>query len=178
MQERENHNSEISNQTKRHIHIWARWMVIFRRRLQKLRLQWAIIVHNYLILISNTSMLQKRNQYKRIIAEKYWYHYPYLLTTQFYLHHIYISLLFNATVSLSQFTYPIIVTWQFARNFHKFKKQRCSGLLRPTVRAPVFGRHQFSALQSITEKPMEVYYLDEWIIITLHVAGFLHPAIF
>ena len=25
---------------------------------------------------------------------------------------------------------------------------------------------------------MEVYYLDEWIIITLHVAGFLHPAIF
>ena len=36
----------------------------------------------------------------------------------------------------------------------------------------------FSAPQSITEKPMEVYYLDEWIIITLHVAGFLHPAIF
>ena len=27
------------------------------------------------------------------------------------------------------------------------------------------------------EKPMEVYYLDEWIIITLHVAGFLHPVI-
>ena len=25
---------------------------------------------------------------------------------------------------------------------------------------------------------MEVYYLDEWIIITLHVVGFLHPAIF
>ena len=25
---------------------------------------------------------------------------------------------------------------------------------------------------------MEVYYLDERIIITLHVAGFLHPAIF
>ena len=24
---------------------------------------------------------------------------------------------------------------------------------------------------------MEVYYLDEWIVITLHVAGFLHPAI-
>ena len=36
--------------------------------------------------------------------------------------------------------------------------------------APVF--------QSITEKPMEVYYLDEWIIITLYVAGFPHPAIF
>ena len=36
----------------------------------------------------------------------------------------------------------------------------------------------FSASQNITEKPMEVYYLDEWIIITLHVAGFLHPAIF
>ena len=36
----------------------------------------------------------------------------------------------------------------------------------------------FSAPQSITEKPMDVYYLDEWIIITLHVAGFLkHPAI-
>ena len=25
---------------------------------------------------------------------------------------------------------------------------------------------------------MEIYYLDEWIIITLHVAGFLHPTIF
>ena len=36
----------------------------------------------------------------------------------------------------------------------------------------------FPAPQSITEKPMEVYYLDEWIITTLHVAGFLHPAIF
>ena len=36
----------------------------------------------------------------------------------------------------------------------------------------------FSAPQSITEKPMEVYYLDEWIVITLHVAGFLHPARF
>ena len=36
----------------------------------------------------------------------------------------------------------------------------------------------FLAPQSITEKPMEVYYLDEWIIITLHVGGFLHPAIF
>ena len=32
----------------------------------------------------------------------------------------------------------------------------------------------FSAPRSITEKPMEVYYLDEWIIITLHVAGFLY----
>ena len=36
----------------------------------------------------------------------------------------------------------------------------------------------FSAPQNITEKPMEVYYLDEWIMIILHVAGFLHPAIF
>ena len=36
----------------------------------------------------------------------------------------------------------------------------------------------FPAPQSITEKPMEVYYLDEWIIIILHIAGFLHPAIF
>ena len=36
----------------------------------------------------------------------------------------------------------------------------------------------FSAPRSITEKPMEDYYLDEWIIITLHVAGFLHPALF
>ena len=30
----------------------------------------------------------------------------------------------------------------------------------------------------ITEKPMEVYSPNEWIIITLHVAGFLHPTIF
>ena len=36
-----------------------------------------------------------------------------------------------------------------------------------TVRAPVFDRHQSSAPQSIKEKPMEVYYLDEWIIITV-----------
>ena len=28
------------------------------------------------------------------------------------------------------------------------------------------------------EKPMEVYNLDEWILIALHVAGFLHPEIF
>ena len=40
-------------------------------------------------------------------------------------------------------------------------------------------RHQFfGTSENITEKPMEVYYLDEWIIIcSLHVAGFLHPAI-
>ena len=38
--------------------------------------------------------------------------------------------------------------------------------------APVF-RHL-----SITEKPMEVYFLDEWIIITLYVTGFLHPVIY
>ena len=49
--------------------------------------------------------------------------------------------------------------------------------------AHVPQRHQysagtsFSAPLSITEKLMEVYYLDEWIIITLYVAGFLHPAI-
>ena len=30
----------------------------------------------------------------------------------------------------------------------------------------------------ITEKPMEVYYLDKWLIITLFVAGLLIPAIF
>ena len=47
-----------------------------------------------------------------------------------------------------------------------------------TVRAPVFGRHQFFGSSEHYGKPMEVYYLDEWIIITLHVAGFLHPAIF
>ena len=40
--------------------------------------------------------------------------------------------------------------------------------------APVFRHFD----QSIMEKPMEVYYLDEWIIITLHVAGFLQPVIF
>ena len=30
----------------------------------------------------------------------------------------------------------------------------------------------FSTPQSISKKPIEVYYLNEWIIITLHVAGF------
>ena len=38
---------------------------------------------------------------------------------------------------------------------------------------PVF-RH----LRVLRKSPLEVYYLDEWIIITLHVAGFLHPTIF
>ena len=37
--------------------------------------------------------------------------------------------------------------------------------------APVFWPHQ-----SIAEKPMEVYHLDEWIIIALHVAGFLYTS--
>ena len=30
-----------------------------------------------------------------------------------------------------------------------------------TVRAPVFGRHQFFGTSEHSEKPMEVYYLDE-----------------
>ena len=47
-----------------------------------------------------------------------------------------------------------------------------------TVRAPVFGRHQFFGTPEHYGKPMEVYYLDEWIIITLYVAGLLHSAIF
>ena len=45
-----------------------------------------------------------------------------------------------------------------------------------TVRAPVFGRYQNSAPQSITEMPME-YHLDEWFVMTPYVAGLLHPAI-
>ena len=32
------------------------------------------------------------------------------------------------------------------------------------LKAPVFGRYQYSKhLRAIPEKPMEVYYLDEWI---------------
>ena len=54
--------------------------------------------------------------------------------------------------------------------FNNFDKYRKGTSIR---QAPLF-RH-LRAL--ITEKPMEVYYLDEWIIITLHGAGFLHPAI-
>ena len=46
-----------------------------------------------------------------------------------------------------------------------------------TIRAPIFGRNQNSALQNITEKALEVYYLDERFVITLSVAGLLHPAI-
>ena len=45
-----------------------------------------------------------------------------------------------------------------------------------TVRVPVFGRNQNMAPPSITEKPVEVYYLDEWIIITLYVAGLLRTS--
>ena len=42
-----------------------------------------------------------------------------------------------------------------------------------------FGRNQNLAPQSIAEKPMEVYYLNKcFVIITLYVAGLLHPAMF
>ena len=37
---------------------------------------------------------------------------------------------------------------------------------------PVFGRHQFFGTSERYGKPHEIYYRDEWIIITLHVAGF------
>ena len=56
-------------------------------------------------------------------------------------------------------------------NMHVAYMQRlvseiCHYSYESTVRAPVFGRHQFfgtsfSAPQNIPEKPMEVYYLDE-----------------
>ena len=42
----------------------------------------------------------------------------------------------------------------------------------------VLGRNKNLAPQNITEKLMEVYYLDEWSLITLYVAGLLHPVIF
>ena len=35
-----------------------------------------------------------------------------------------------------------------------------------------------SAPQCITEKPMEIYHLDEWFVIMLCVAGLLQPAVF
>ena len=47
-----------------------------------------------------------------------------------------------------------------------------------TVRAPVFGRHQFFGTSEHYGKAHGSYYLNEWTIITLHVTGFLHPAIF
>ena len=61
--------------------------------------------------------------------------------------------------------------------FHPYKVNQKTKK-RSTVRPPVFDRHQFFGTSEHYGKPMEVYYLDEWIIITLHVAGFLHPAIF
>ena len=56
----------------------------------------------------------------------------------------------------------------------------CSAICEGTIRAPVFRRNENSAPQSITEKPMEVYYLDKWFVITqyMYVAGLLHPEIF
>ena len=38
-----------------------------------------------------------------------------------------------------------------------------------TIRAPVFGRNQNSAPQSITKTLMEVYYLDKLFVITLYM---------
>ena len=56
-------------------------------------------------------------------------------------------------------------------NFHGLfcNAQRCRILV------PL--RYQKSAPQSITEKPME-YYLDEWFVMTPYVAGLFHPAMF
>ena len=45
------------------------------------------------------------------------------------------------------------------------------------VRAPVFDRHQFFGTSEHYRKAHGSLNLDE-LIITLHVAGFLHPAIF
>ena len=45
---------------------------------------------------------------------------------------------------------------------------KAKGGITSTIRAPVFGRNQNSAPPSITEKPMEVYYLDEWSVKFLH----------
>ena len=53
-----------------------------------------------------------------------------------------------------------------------------SQIMHCTVRALVFSRNQNLAPQSITKKPMEVYWLDQWYVITPYVAGLLHPAIF
>ena len=39
-------------------------------------------------------------------------------------------------------------------------------------------RLSLSRIGHVAEKPMEFYYLDELIYITLHLAGFLHPVIF
>ena len=47
-----------------------------------------------------------------------------------------------------------------------------------TVRAPYSAGNQFFGTSEHYGKAHGVYYLDEWIIITLHIAGFLHPAIF
>ena len=55
--------------------------------------------------------------------------------------------------------------------------ERVSNLLADSciVRSPVFGRNQNLAPQSIMAKPIEVYYLDKWFVITPYVAG-LYPA--
>ena len=63
--------------------------------------------------------------------------------------------------------YNVVQVWRY---IHVHVLYRKGTSIR---QAPVF-RH----LRMITEKSIEVHYLDEWIIITLHVAGFLHPAIF
>ena len=44
--------------------------------------------------------------------------------------------------------------------------------------APVLGRNQTSVPQVIMENLIEVYYLDEWFVITSYVAGLLHSAMF
>ena len=72
------------------------------------------------------------------------------------------------------------ITLDGGPNYIKHNAEKSSRETRKvsTVRAPVFGQAPVFRHLRALRKNHGSYYLDEWIIITLNVAGFLHPAIF
>ena len=60
---------------------------------------------------------------------------------------------------------------------YNYKSFNFYSVMNSTVREPKFGGNQNSVPQSITKKPMEVYYLDELFVITPYVAGPLLQAL-
>ena len=111
----------------------------------------------------------------------------FIITKAFKVYHLFCMCVFikqaNQLIFIQIFAvirYTIINDWKIYKRSEWLgkKEDKVAEKILCTVRAPVFDRHQFFGTSEHYGKPLEVYYLDEWIIITLNVAGFLHPAIF
>ena len=88
----------------------------------------------------------------------------------------------NTFLLISDYTGHILLCSQFHMCsvwFSYFLYGPISTIFTTMIRAPVFGRHQFfGTSEHYCKAHGSFYYLDEWIIITLRVAGFIDPAIF